>query len=84
MDEKLAGDLFCSLLIARHILPARKIRSIVEEEKLPSLTAFWQKHREELCKEDFTADQKENWNKFIKFFYYINTDSCIFWSFWSW
>ena len=77
MDEKLAGDLFCSLLIARHILPARKIRSIVEEEKLPSLTAFWQKHREDLCKEDFTADQKENWNKFIKSDVYLRFEQYV-------
>ncbi|MBO4927532.1 MAG: DNA-processing protein DprA [Clostridiales bacterium] len=64
MDRKLAADLFCSLLMANHIMTGKQIRKLVEEESIPSLEDFWNEHKEYLTPERLNDEQNETWNRF--------------------
>lgn len=77
MDVKLASDLFCSFLMARHIMSGRQIRKIVEEEQLVSLEAFYSEHKKYLNDEHLTSDQMENWKKHQRSSAYTRFDEYV-------
>ena len=64
MDQKLASDLFCSLLIAHHIMTGKQISKIVTLKKLSSLRDLWEGKEEYLNEDSLTADQFNTWKKF--------------------
>ena len=66
MDEKLAADLFCSLLMANKIMTGSQILKNIKEFGIHSLVEFHNKSEELLTKEILTTDQMEKWAHFLE------------------
>ena len=66
MDEKLAADLFCSLLMANKIMTGSQIQKNLKENGIQSLTEFHDKREDLLTKEILTSDQMEKWAHFME------------------
>lgn len=66
MDEKLAADLFCSLLMANKIMTGSQILKNIKEYGIHSLSEFHKKREDLLTKEILTADQMEKWAHFME------------------
>ncbi|MBR5974657.1 MAG: DNA-processing protein DprA [Clostridiales bacterium] len=77
MDGKLKADLFCSLLMARHIMTGSQIKRIMEEEDIPSVEAFYEEHKRFMDEEHISAEQKENWEKFTSSDAYLRIDEYV-------
>ncbi|MBO4748026.1 MAG: hypothetical protein J5607_08245, partial [Clostridiales bacterium] len=78
MDTKLASDLFCSLLIANHIMTGNQILSVISREGIGSIESFWNQHESVMNSDNLSPDQMErlaNFQKsevYLKFETYVN------------
>ena len=78
MDTKLASDLFCSLLMANHIMTGNQILSVISREGIGSIESFWNQHESVMNSDNLSPDQMErlaNFQKsevYLKFATYVN------------
>lgn len=66
MDTKLASDLFCSLLMANHIMTGNQILSIISKAGLETIESFWESHVSVMNSDNLSPDQIDRFDKFRK------------------
>ena len=77
MEERLRTDLFCSLLMANRIMTGKQILKLSTEEKMKSLSEFWERREELIVEERMTSDQKEKWIHFKESPAYLRIDEYV-------
>ena len=77
MEERLRTDLFCSLLMANRIMTGKQILKLATEEKMKSLSEFWERREELIVEERMTSDQKEKWIHFKESPAYLRIDEYV-------
>ena len=66
MDTKLASDLFCSLLMANHIMSGTQIISTISKAGLETVESFWRVHEDYMNADHLSSDQIDRFDKFRK------------------
>ena len=66
MDTKLASDLFCSLLMANHIMTGNQILSTISKAGLETIESFWESHVSVMNSDNLSPDQIDRFDKFRK------------------
>ncbi|MBO4650797.1 MAG: DNA-processing protein DprA [Clostridiales bacterium] len=64
MDRKLASDLFCSLLMANHIMSGNQILSTISRAGIETIESFWKSHVNLMNADNLSPDQIDRFEKF--------------------